>query len=255
MARAPINEPTGTPQRLGGFEAAYIPPKKPSVLRAVLRKLAGVLIVILLVAVVLVVGADFYVRTLAKGQTFEKIEDIKPGRAALVLGTSPHLSDGRDNTYFQGRIKAAADLYKAGKVTFIIVSGDNRTPQYNEPLAMRRWLLRQGVPAGRIVADFAGRRTYASLKRARTVFGLERAVLVTSDFHMPRALYLADKVGLTAWGVPDATSDHGFLSRLSFWTREAVARHLAVLDGWFPPDVVLGPRELTPDEPCTGPSP
>lgn len=176
------------------------------------------------------------------------------GAPCLILGAGV-FSDGEPTTVLEGRLETALKLWKAGKVTWFLVSGDNRTPQYNEPLAMRRWLLRQGVPAGRIVADFAGRRTYASLKRARTVFGLERAVLVTSDFHMPRALYLADKVGLTAWGVPDATSDHGFLSRLSFWTREAVARHLAVLDGWFPPDVVLGPREPTPDEPRTGPSP
>jgi SanA protein len=113
---------------------------------------------------------------------------------------------------------------------------------------MRRWLLRQGVPADRIIADFAGRRTYASLKRARMVFGLERTVVVTSDFHMPRALFLADKVGLTAWGVPADTRNRSSWTRLSFWSRELTARHLAVLDGWFPPDVVLGPRERTPEE-------
>lgn len=183
----------------------------------------------------------------SRGRTLAAATAPAFGAPCLILGAGVY-SDGEPTTVLEGRLETALALWRAGKVSWFLVSGDNRTPQYNEPLAMRRWLLRQGVPADRIVADYAGRRTYASLKRARTVFGLERAVLVTSDFHMPRALFLADKVGLTAWGVPAATSEHAFGSRLSFWTRETVARHLAVLDSWFPPDVVLGPREATPDE-------
>ncbi len=175
------------------------------------------------------------------------------GAPCLILGAGVY-SDGEPTTVLEGRLVTALSLWKSGKVTWFLVSGDNRTPQYNEPLAMRRWLLRQGVPADRIVADYGGRRTYSSLKRARAVFGIERIVLVTSDFHLPRALFLADKVGLAAWGVPAATSEHGLGSRLSFWARETVARHLAVLDGWFPPDVVLGPREGTPDDRPDGPA-
>jgi len=93
------------------------------------------------------------------------------------------------------------------------------------------------VPPTLIVSDYAGRRTYDSLKRVKMVFGVRRVVVVTSDFHLPRALFIAQHLGLEAWG-----------SRLGFWTREYVARHKAVLDVWFPPDTLLGPREPTPDD-------
>ena len=172
----------------------------------------------------------------------------------LILGAGVY-SDGEPTEVLAGRLETALKLYQSGKVSWFLVSGDNRTPSYNEPLAMRRWLLRQGVPADRIIADFAGRRTYASLKRARTVFGQDRVVLVTSDFHMPRTLFLADKVGLTAWGVPADTRGRSLGTRISFWSREFIARHIAVMDGWFPPDVVLGPREGTPEETQLAPLP
>jgi vancomycin permeability regulator SanA len=73
-------------------------------------------------------------------------------------------------------------------------------------------------------------------------------VIVTSDFHLPRALYLADHMGLVAWGVPSRTDDRPWTSRVRFWTREYIARHMALWDGWFPPDTRLGPREPTPDD-------
>jgi SanA protein len=181
------------------------------------------------------------------GRTFDTVGAPPFGAPCLILGAGVY-SDGEPTEVLEGRLSTALSLWRSGKASWFLVSGDNRTPSYNEPLAMRRWLLRQGVPSDRIIADFAGRRTYASLKRARTVFGLERVVLVTSDFHMPRALFLADKVGLTAWGVPADTRNRPFGTRVSLWTRETVARHVAVLDGWFPPAVVLGPREATPED-------
>ena len=181
------------------------------------------------------------------GRTYSAADAPGFGAPCLVLGAGVY-SDGEPSQVLEGRLRTALQLWKAGKVQWFLVSGDNRTPSYNEPVAMRKWLLKQGVPADRIIADFAGRRTYASLKRARAVFGLDRVVIVTSDFHLPRALFLADKVGLSAWGVPAGTQGRPLGSRFSFWSRETVARHLAVMDGWFPPDVVLGPREATPQE-------
>jgi len=183
----------------------------------------------------------------SRGRTYLAAEAPGFGAPCLILGAGVY-SDGEPTQVLEGRLLAALTLWKAGKISWFLVSGDNRTPSYNEPMAMRRWLLKQGVPAERIVADYAGRRTYASLKRARAVFGLERLVLVSSDFHLPRALFLADKVGLTAWGVAADTRNRPLGARISFWTREIGARHLALLDGWFPPAVMLGPRETTPEE-------
>ena len=166
----------------------------------------------------------------------------------LVLGAGVY-SDGEPTLVLEGRLRTALDLYRAGKATWILVSGDNRKANYNEPQAMRRWLQRQGVPPGRIVTDFAGLRTYDSLRRATLVFGVKKAYLVTSDFHLPRALYLAYHLGLDAYGVPASTGTHSRGTRLGFWIREYGARHKALWDLWFPPDVRLGTMEATPDVP------
>ncbi len=167
--------------------------------------------------------------------------------AVLVLGAGVY-GRGKPTRVLAERLQTALALYRAGKVRWFLVSGDNREPSYNEPQAMRRWLIQAGVPPTRIVSDYAGRRTWDSLRRAQIVFGLRRVVVVTSDFHLPRALFLADHMGLEAWGVPASTARQPLAARLHFWIREYFARNLAVLDIWFPPDALLGPREPTPDD-------
>lgn len=172
----------------------------------------------------------------------------------LVLGAG--VTSGREPTQvLEDRLETALSLYRARKVKWFLVSGDNRAANYNEPMAMRRWLVKQDVPLTHIVSDFAGRRTHDSLKRAKTVFGVQRVVVVTSDFHLARALFIARNLGMEAWGVPVSTEAHGWSARVGFWTREYLARHLAYLDVWFPPDTLLGPREPTPDDWLTEPPP
>ncbi len=185
-----------------------------------------------------------------RGRIFSSDQAPTFGSPVLVLGAGVY-SDGEPTAVLEGRLRTALDLYRAGKVTWFLVSGDNRTTSYNEPQAMRRWLLKQGVPGDLVIADYAGRRTYDSLKRAHVVFGLQRFVIVTSDFHMARALYLARSQGLDAYGVPDSTREHSFGTRVWFWTREYGARHKALLDTLFPPATRLGPREKTPDDPLS----
>jgi vancomycin permeability regulator SanA len=166
---------------------------------------------------------------------------------ALVLGAGV-LPDREPTSVLQGRLETALKLYQEGKATWILVSGDNRASNYNEPQAMRRWLVKRGVPPTLVISDFAGRRTYDSLKRARAVFGLNRLIIVTSDFHLARAIFLARHLGLDAYGVQASTEVLPLNRRLSFWGREFVARHLATWDAWFPPDTMLGPREATPED-------
>ncbi len=115
---------------------------------------------------------------------------------------------------------------------------------------MRRWLIRQGVPPEKVLADFAGRRTYDSLKRAQGVFGIQRLVVVSSDFHMARCIYLAQGLGLDSYGIASQTGQHTLAKQSAFWFREYGARHLAAMDLLFPPNVKLGPREATPDDPA-----
>lgn len=208
-------------------------------------RLAGILLAVALLVDLLWVFLRF--PAYAVGRVHSEASAPPFGAPALILGAGV-FSDGEPTLVLEGRLRTALALYRTGKVRWFLVSGDNRTSRYNEPQAMRRWLLKQGIPPDRIVSDFAGRRTYDSLKRARMVFGLTRVVIVTSDFHLPRALFLADKVGLAAWGVPASTEDWPLSSRVTFLARESLARHRAILDGWLPPDAMLGPREPTPDD-------
>jgi SanA protein len=165
---------------------------------------------------------------------------------ALVLGAGVR-SNGEPTQVLGKRLQAALELYQEKKIAWILVSGDNRTQYYNEPQAMKRWLAKHGVPQDKIVSDYAGRRTFDSLKRTKMVFGQERIVLVTSDFHIARSLYLAKHLGLEAQGVACETGKIGPWANASFWLREYFARHKAVLDVWFPPSTMLGPTEMTPE--------
>lgn len=183
----------------------------------------------------------------SRGLTYEEAALPVTQAPVLILGAAV-TSDREPTQVLEGRLRTALRLYQAGKVKWFLVSGDNRAVNYNEPMAMKRWLVKEGVPLTHIVSDFAGRRTHDSLKRASAIFGVYRVVVVTSDFHLPRALFIARHLGMQAWGVPASTEHHAWSKRLGFWGREYLARHLAYLDFWFPPDTLLGPREPTPDD-------
>jgi vancomycin permeability regulator SanA len=165
----------------------------------------------------------------------------------LILGAGV-LPDREPTQVLQSRLDTGLELFREGKGSWFLVSGDNRAANYNEPKAMRKWLVKRGVPPDLVISDFAGRRTYDSLKRAQAVFGVTRVIIVTSDFHLPRALFLARHLGLDAYGVPASTEVMSRRQRLGLWVREYVARHLATWDVWFPPSTMLGPREATPDD-------
>jgi len=169
------------------------------------------------------------------------------GAPVLILGAGV-MRDREPTQVLQSRLDTGLDLFRRGKGSWFLVSGDNRAANYNEPQAMRRWLLKRGVPPERVISDFAGRRTYDSLKRAQAVFGVHKVIIVTSDFHLARALYLARHLGLDAYGVPASTEIMTLRQRIGLWSREYVARHLAAWDVWFPPSTMLGPREPTPDD-------
>jgi SanA protein len=135
---------------------------------------------------------------------------------------------GNPNPFFVRRMDAAASLYKAGKVRKLLVSGDNGRVQYDEPAAMRAALLARGVPEQDIVVDDAGFRTLDSIVRAREIFGVTRCTIVTDDFHLPRALYIASERHVDAVGFQTTPLDR----RLAPWTfvPEVGARSLVWID-------------------------
>jgi vancomycin permeability regulator SanA len=123
---------------------------------------------------------------------------------ALVFGAEV-LPNKTPSDFLKARLDIAYDLWKAGKVKVILVSGDNGDVHYNEPDAMRRYLIGRGVPDAKVVADYAGFDTYDSCVRAVRIFGVTSATLVTQSYHMPRALATCRTIGLDAVGVGDET--------------------------------------------------
>jgi SanA protein len=131
---------------------------------------------------------------------------VPPMPAAIVFGAGywPAGTSGDDarlSDALADRMETAIDLYQAGKVNKLLLTGDNRFVDYNEPAAMAEYAISQGVPREDLVLDYAGRRTYDSCYRARAIFGVEQAVLVTQEFHLPRAVFTCDRLGLDVVGV------------------------------------------------------
>ncbi len=129
------------------------------------------------------------------------IQDAPAKPVAIVFGAGLW-RDGTPTPVLQDRIATAADLYFQGKVQKLLMSGDNRFVDYNEPGAMRAYAIKLGVPEKDIVLDYAGRRTYDTCFRAGAIFGIEDAILVTQDYHLPRALVTCNFLGIKAVGVP-----------------------------------------------------
>jgi SanA protein len=151
---------------------------------------------------------------------------------ALILGTSERVAGGEKNIYFHKRIEAAAELYHKGKVSRLIVSGDNREIYYNEPVAMKRALVELGVDKDSIVLDYAGLRTFDSMVRAKTVFGIDSFIVVSQKFHIERALYIAMHKNINAIGyTAKSPKKYPILNRTIF--REIFARVRSVLDIHF----------------------
>ncbi|WP_079125228.1 SanA/YdcF family protein [Streptomyces lushanensis] len=175
--------------------------------------------------------ADSRVRTVA---------DVPAGDVAVVFGAG--LRSGRPTPYLAHRLDAAAELYSTGKVKVVLVTGDNSRVEYDEPGAMRAYLVGLGVPDDRIVSDYAGFDSWDSCVRARKIFGVERAVLVTQGFHVRRAVALCRAAGVESYGVGvterrDATWYYGGV-------REVFASGKAAAEALLRPDpMFLGPVE------------
>ncbi len=170
------------------------------------------------------------------------INDIPKEKVGLVLGTGKTLANGQPNLYFNYRIDAAAELYKAGKVQYFIVSGDNSKKNYNEPEDMKLALMEKGVPENHIFEDFAGFRTLDSVVRAKDIFGQKELVIISQKFHNQRAVFLAQQNGMTAYGynAKDVNKAMGFKTNL----REKFARAKVYWDMFFGVEPKFGGEKI-----------
>ncbi|NMB87047.1 MAG: DUF218 domain-containing protein [Chloroflexi bacterium] len=171
------------------------------------------------------------------------ISQAPHARVAIVFGAGLR-RNGTPTPVLQDRVETAAELYFAGKVEKLLMSGDNSSLEYNEPGAMMDYAIQLGVPAEDIVLDYAGRRTYDTCYRAKYIFQVPNALLVTQQFHLPRAIFTCRQLGLDAQGV--VADRRTFSSRLmAFWNvRETAATLVAFWELWIqPPQLILGDVE------------
>jgi len=177
------------------------------------------------------------------------IDQAPSAKVAIVFGAGLQ-RDGSPSPVLRDRVEAAVQLYQAGKVEKILMSGDNRFIDYNEPGAMRAFALGLGVPEEDIVLDFAGRRTYDTCYRAKYIFQVNEAILVTQSYHLPRALFICDGVGIEAVGVSADLRTYMNSSLVSWNLRELPASLIAVWEVWVThPLPVMGDVEpIFPEE-------
>lgn len=193
------------------------------------RKKLIILVFILFSASLLAIfGAACVIQSTTEGRTYSSVTSIPHRRVGLILGCSRTLYDGRQNLFFRNRINAAVELFRAGKVDYLLVSGDNRTKGYDEATEMRESLIRAGIPANLIYCDFAGFRTLDSVVRARDVFCQQQITIITQKFHNQRAIFIAAHNGIDAIGFNAAEVD--MYNSFKTKCREQLARVKTLLD-------------------------
>ena len=179
------------------------------------------------IAIVLGISSYWFFQR-AQGRHYDTLGDVPTHTVALLLGTSSRTTSGGANPFFYARIRAVAELYHAGKVRYILASGDNRYRSYNEPQRMQEALIAFGIPAEDIYLDHAGYRTFDSVVRAERIFGLQRYIIVSQKHHNVRALYIAQAHGHDAYAYNASMNRH--ITTLRFTMREMAARVLTWLD-------------------------
>ena len=197
-------------------------------LRSVIFRTVKTVLLALPVFCALLAGIDWWIGHRAQPYIYSDPALIPSNNAGLLLGTTPLLKGRKKNPYFENRIAAAVALYNCGKIKHIIVSGDNRTPQYNEPEEMRRQLVRLGIPNAKIYLDASGLRTLDSVVRCREIFGQQGFTVISQEFHNQRAVFLGRAKGydIIAFNAEDVDFREGVRTRL----REYFARLDALLD-------------------------
>jgi SanA protein len=211
-----------------------------------MKRIVRIGLFVLIGSIILILIANVWVISSTTSRVLTDYHLLPDSGVALVLGTSHRLTSGEPNPFFENRITSAGKLYREGKAIHFILSGDNRTPYYNEPMVMKKALMRQGVPESAITLDYAGLRTLDSIVRCKEIFGQDKIIIITQTFHSYRALFISDYYDLEAIALA-ANEPTGELA-VKVFAREYLARTKAILDLY-----VLGtaPRHLGEKEPIS----
>jgi SanA protein len=190
---------------------------------------------------------DKQVEAISSGRIYSDPSQVPHNRVGLLLGTGKHLAGGYINPYYKYRINAATELMKAGKVEYLVISGDNSRKDYNEPEMMRSDLIAAGVDSNRIFLDFAGFRTFDSMVRLKEIFSQDSVTVISQEFHNQRALFIASKEGIAAVGynARDVSAKAGLRTQI----REKFARVKVFADYLFGTEPkFLGPKVVIPKD-------
>jgi SanA protein len=177
---------------------------------------------------VIVLLCNWWVVYSTRDQIYFNIDQLPSNDVALVLGTSKFVRSGKENLFFRYRMEATARLWKEGKVNYIILSGNNDSEYYNEPVDMQKALLKLGVPEDVMTLDYAGFRTFDSVVRCKEVFNQDKITIVSQNFHNARALYIGNHEGIAAIAFAAQDVPDGYSLRTLI--REYMARPYAMLD-------------------------
>lgn len=182
-----------------------------------------------------------------KNKIYEEVSDIPKSQTVLVLGARVY-SNGALSDILRDRLDTAIEIYKAGKADKVLVSGDHGRAEYDEVNAMKDYLLKKGVASKNIFLDHAGFDTYDSIYRAQYIFEVESLIISTQKFHLPRSIYIANRLGVEANGI--VADKHIYIAEVKFYLREKLAQVKAFLELF----IKAKPKFLGEKIPITGDS-
>ncbi len=192
------------------------------------KKWIKIILVLLFACMVFILLCNLWIVYYTRQYNYFSIESLPSNDVALVLGTSRSSLKGKENLFFKYRMEATARLFKEGKIKYIILSGNNDSKYYNEPLDMQRALLNLGIPENVMTLDYAGFRTFDSIVRCKEVFNQDNFTIISQNFHNARALYIAHNEGINAISFAAQDVPDGYSLRTLI--REYLARPKAFLD-------------------------
>lgn len=193
-----------------------------------IKKISVILLICILLIAFFTWFANFRINQASEDRVYDDVNKISYRKVGLLLGASKMLANGRENLYFTYRIQAAVELYNAGKISFIIVSGDNSRHSYNEPLDMQTALMENGIPEEKIYLDYAGFRTLDSVVRMNKIFGQTSCTVISQEFHNKRAIFIAESkdIDMIGYNAKDVKGKSSYKTNI----REVFARVKVFLD-------------------------
>lgn len=186
------------------------------------------LTIVVFIGIGLIFLSNIIVTYASKNKLYSDVSKIPENRIGLLLGTGKFLKNGRVNLYYRYRLEATVELFKKGKIEYVLISGDNSRKDYNEPETFRDDLIAAGIPKEKIYLDYAGFRTLDSIVRAKEIFGQDQFTIISQKFHNERALFISKNKTIKAIGfnAKDVSRRYGLKVQL----REILARTKMVLD-------------------------